>query len=95
MLNAWVERGAELREEFERADPIPLLVIDDFLDADTADGLVAEFPAPDGVAPLGGYSVVPIFLLIGMGILVLTHRFARRWIARMRERLVTASRRLR
>ena len=50
--------------------------------------LGAEFPAPDGVAPLGGYWVVPIFLLIGMGILVLTHRFARRWIARMRERLM-------
>ena len=55
----------------------------------------AEFPAPAGVTPLGGYWVIPIFLLIGMGILVLTHRFARRWIARMRERLVTATRRLR
>lgn len=49
MLNAWVERGAELREEFERADPIPLLVIDDFLDVETAEGLLAEFPAPDAM----------------------------------------------
>jgi hypothetical protein len=49
MLNAWVDRGAELREEFERADPIPLLVIDDFLDVETAEGLLAEFPAPDAM----------------------------------------------
>lgn len=49
--------------------------------------LGGEFPAPEGVTPLGGYWIIPICLLIGLGILVVTHRFARRWIGRMRERL--------
>lgn len=49
--------------------------------------LGGEFPAPEGVTPLGGYWIIPICLLVGLGVLVLTHRFARRWITRMRERL--------
>ena len=49
--------------------------------------LGGEFPAPEGVTPLGGYWIIPICLLIGLGVLVLTHRFARRWIAGLRERL--------
>jgi uncharacterized membrane protein len=49
--------------------------------------LGGEFPAPEGLTPLGGYWIIPICLLIGLGVLVLTHRFARRWISRMRERL--------
>lgn len=49
--------------------------------------LGGEFPAPEGVMPLGGYWIIPICLLVGLGVLVVTHRFARRWIARMRERL--------
>lgn len=53
--------------------------------------LGAQFPAPPGVAPLGGYWIIPIFL--GIGILVLTHVFARRWIGRLRARL--ADRRVR
>jgi uncharacterized membrane protein len=49
--------------------------------------LGGQFPAPEGVTPLGGYWIIPICLLIGLGVLVGTHRFARRWISRMRERL--------
>lgn len=49
MFNSWIDRGAELREEFENGDPFPLLVIDDFLDAATVEGLLAEFPAPDAM----------------------------------------------
>jgi uncharacterized membrane protein len=47
----------------------------------------AEFPAPAGVAPLGGYWIIPLFLLVGLLILVVTHKQARRWIARVRERI--------
>lgn len=38
---------AALAAEFTTAEPFPLLVLDDFLAADVADGLVAEFPALD------------------------------------------------
>jgi hypothetical protein len=46
--------------------------------------LGAQFPAPPGVAPLGGYWIIPILLGLGVGMLVLTHLFARRWISRIR-----------
>jgi len=48
--------------------------------------LGARFPAPAGVSPLGGYWVVPVCLLAGLSLLIVTHRLARRWIARVRER---------
>ena len=46
--------------------------------------LGAQFPAPAGVSPLGGYWIVPICLVLGLGILLVTHRAARRWIANLR-----------
>jgi hypothetical protein len=47
----------------------------------------AEFPAPAGATPLGGYWIIPICLAVGLGLLIVTHRFARRWIASLREAL--------
>jgi uncharacterized membrane protein len=49
--------------------------------------LGGEFPAPPGVAPLGGYWIVPICLFVGLLLLVASHRAARRWAARLRDRL--------
>jgi Rps23 Pro-64 3,4-dihydroxylase Tpa1-like proline 4-hydroxylase len=49
MFNSWINRGDELAEEFRNGTPFPLLVIDDFLDTDTAERLLAEFPAPDAM----------------------------------------------
>jgi hypothetical protein len=49
--------------------------------------LGAQFPAPEGVTPLGGYWIIPICLAIGLFILIFTHRFARRWVARVRQRI--------
>jgi hypothetical protein len=46
--------------------------------------LGAQFPAPAGASPLGGYWIVPICLVLGLGILLVTHRAARRWIANLR-----------
>lgn len=46
--------------------------------------LGAQFPAPS--APLGGYWIVPISLTLGFGIVLMTHRAARRWIAATRSR---------
>jgi 2OG-Fe(II) oxygenase superfamily len=45
MLGSWVDRSDELGEEFRTAQPFPMLVIDDFLEAGVADGLLSEFPA--------------------------------------------------
>jgi len=45
----------------------------------------AQFPAPEGVTPLGGYWIIPICMVAGFGLLVFTHRSARRWITRIRE----------
>jgi hypothetical protein len=45
----------------------------------------AQFPAPPGVTPLGGYWVIPISLAAGLLILIVTHRLARRWVAKLRE----------
>lgn len=47
----------------------------------------AQFPAPPGTAPLGGYAIIPICFLMALAILVGTHKLARRWIAGLRERL--------
>jgi hypothetical protein len=49
MFNEWIDRGDELAKEFREASPFPLLLIDDFLDEETANGLLAEFPAPDAM----------------------------------------------
>jgi uncharacterized membrane protein len=46
-----------------------------------------QFPAPAGVTPLGGYWVIPISLAAGLLLLIVTHKAARRWIARLRERI--------
>lgn len=49
MFNAWIDRGAELANDFRTASPFPVLVIDDFLDTATAEALLDEFPAPDAM----------------------------------------------
>lgn len=49
--------------------------------------LGGEFPAPPGVTPLGGYWIVPICLFVGLLLLIATQRAARRWAARLRDRL--------
>lgn len=50
--------------------------------------LGAQFPAPS--PPLGGYWIVPISLMLGFGIVLLTHRAARRWIAATRNRFAAS-----
>lgn len=50
--------------------------------------LGAQFPAPG--PPLGGYWIVPISLTLGFGIVLLTHRAARRWIAATRGRFAAS-----
>ena len=49
--------------------------------------LGGQFPAPEGVTPLGGYWIIPICLFVGLLILIVTHRFARRWVGRLRQRI--------
>jgi uncharacterized membrane protein len=49
--------------------------------------LGGQFPAPPGVTPLGGYWVIPICLFVGLLVLTLTHKLARRWVAGLREGL--------
>jgi hypothetical protein len=49
VFNDWIDRADELAPQFRDASPFPLLVIDDFLDTETAEGLLAEFPAPDAM----------------------------------------------
>lgn len=51
-------------------------------------GVGAQFPAP--AEPLrGGYWIIPICLIIGFGILVATHRGARGFLNRWREKRVS------
>jgi len=47
----------------------------------------AQFPAPTGMEPAGGYWVIPIALMIGVTVLMVIHRSARAWIASVRARL--------
>jgi hypothetical protein len=54
---------------------------------DGAASLGGQFPAPQGVTPLGGYWIIPICLAIGLFILIFTHRAARRWVGRVRQRI--------
>jgi Rps23 Pro-64 3,4-dihydroxylase Tpa1-like proline 4-hydroxylase len=49
MFNSWIDRGDELAADFRNGDPFPLLLIDDFLDEDTANKLLEEFPKPDAM----------------------------------------------
>ena len=49
--------------------------------------LGAQFPAPEGVAPMGGYAIIPICFAVGLAVLIFTHLAARRWIGRLRERI--------
>jgi Rps23 Pro-64 3,4-dihydroxylase Tpa1-like proline 4-hydroxylase len=49
MFNSWIDRADELAVEFRNGDPFPLLLIDDFLDQETADKLLEEFPKPDAM----------------------------------------------
>jgi uncharacterized membrane protein len=49
--------------------------------------LGAQFPAPDGVRPLGGYWIVPICAGAGLVLLALTHVIARRRVIALRDRI--------
>ena len=49
MFNDWINRPEDFVDQFKTASPFPLLVIDDFLDTATAEGLLAEFPAVDAM----------------------------------------------
>lgn len=49
--------------------------------------LGGQFPAPPGVTPLGGYWVIPICLFVGLLLLIVTHKLARRWVTGLRDGL--------
>ncbi len=49
MFSDWINEGDDLAATFAKASPFPHLVIDDFLDENVAEGLLAEFPAPDAM----------------------------------------------
>jgi uncharacterized membrane protein len=49
--------------------------------------LGGKFPAPPDATPLGGYWIVPMCLFVGLLLLIVTHRAARRWAGRLRDRL--------
>ena len=51
--------------------------------------LAADFSAPSNWHVVGGYWVIPLCLFIGLGLLVLTHRGARRFLAGWRSRRVS------
>ena len=46
----------------------------------------AQFPIPAGAEVRGGYEIVPIALAVGLAVLVVTHRGARRFLSWWRER---------
>jgi hypothetical protein len=52
----------------------------------------AQFPRPDGAVLVGGYWVIVVSATIGVAMLVLTHRLARRlierWLRRRRNRIL-------
>ena len=52
-------------------------------------GLGAHFPISSDVDLRGGYWIIPLALFFGMGILVGTHRGARRYLAWWRGRRLT------
>jgi hypothetical protein len=43
-----------------------------------------RFPVPEGYELIGGYWIIPVGLAAGLGILIITHRAARRWIEKLR-----------
>ena len=45
-----------------------------------------QIPAPDAT-PLGGYWIIPLCLVLGLALLVFTHRTARAWVEGVRARL--------
>jgi hypothetical protein len=51
--------------------------------------LAADFPAPPNQHVVGGYWVIVVGLFFGFGLLVLTHRLARRFLAGWRSRRVS------
>jgi uncharacterized membrane protein len=51
-------------------------------------GFGARFPAPPGVAPMGGLWIIPACLVLGFAILIGTHKAARRWIGYLRDRRI-------
>ena len=46
----------------------------------------AQFPTPPGAVVYGGYWVIPLSIACGFAVLALTHRAARRFLSRWRER---------
>lgn len=50
----------------------------------------AHFPLEPGVDLRGGYWLVPVAALLGLGVFVATHRAARRFLSRWRERRALA-----
>jgi hypothetical protein len=46
----------------------------------------AQFPAPAAMEFAGGYWIVPAAVLVGFGVLIITQRIARRWIAWVKDR---------
>jgi uncharacterized membrane protein len=71
-------------------DNVGLFVVDNF-----PVNFGAQFPRPEGAVLVGGYWVIVVSATIGVAMLVLTHRFARRlieaWLRRRRERSVMAT----
>lgn len=51
--------------------------------------LGAKFPVPVNQHAAGGYWIIPVCLFLGLGLLVLTHRGARRFLSWWRERHVS------
>ena len=52
-------------------------------------GVAAQFPVKPGTDLRGGYWVIPLALTLGLGILVVTQRCARKYLAWWRERRVS------
>ena len=50
-------------------------------------GIGATFPIPPGTEVMGGYALIPLFLITGAVILAFTHRLARNFVAWWRGRL--------
>jgi uncharacterized membrane protein len=53
--------------------------------------LGAQFPAPPNGTVYGGYWIIPISIACGLGVLTVTHRATRRFLARWRERRLLSS----
>jgi hypothetical protein len=50
MLGTWTNKVSDLTVEFENGNPFPLVVIEDFLEEDFANRLLAEFPSIEEMA---------------------------------------------